>query len=199
MPPAVAAAAITGAGVLGAGALGFAGAKSAAKSQQQASDQAITLAREQEAERKREWEAQQKAAAYQWQVMQANLAPYRAARASVLSKYGINTNVDAPPMPADFGMPGSAAPVTPMPQRGGGGPNPMLMGAGILAGSMGPAFAAYQRAKEQNPYTQVPGPYTSNEVGAPGGPPGPPASPVDLSNLYNWADWQQAIGGSAGG
>jgi len=186
---------IAGGAALGAGALGFAGAKSAAKSQQQSSDQAIALAREQEAERRREWDAQQKAAAYQWQVMQANLAPYRAARAAVLQKYGINTNVDAPPMPEGFGMPGGAAPMGPPPRSGGGG------GAGLaaLGASLPIAASAASQFFKSSPYTQIPGPYSSNEVGAPGGPPGPPAPPIDLSNLYNWADWQQAIGGSAGG
>jgi hypothetical protein len=201
-----------------AGASSLFGSHKAAQTQDKASDKAIALATAQEAERKREWEAQQKAAAYQWQVMQANLAPYRAARAAVLQKYGINTNVDAPPMPEGFGMPGGMPAPTMDPRRqmggGTGGYGSLGLGLGVGAG----ALQAYLSSR--NPNTFGPGVGGSGGIGLGEGGPGyamspmtpyggpemagPPTSqiqggPVDLSNLYNWADWQQAIGGSAGG
>jgi len=210
MPHIGAAAILTAGATAAAGALGFAGAKSAAKSQDRASSEAIAFAREQEAEKKREWEAQQKAAAYQWQVMQANLAPYRAARAKVFSQYGIPTNVEAPPMPPDFLTPGATAPspamFAPGHKEGTGGAYMALM-AGLpgAASAMIPFLRRGGSAPGVGLGQGGPG-YAMSPMQPYGGPEmaGPPTSqiqggPVDLSNLYNWADWQQAIGGSAGG
>jgi len=201
-----------------AGASSLFGSHKAAQTQGKASDAAIALAREQEVERKREWEKQQEAAAYQWKVQQANLKPYRLARAAVLGKYGIDTNVEDIPMPPGFGMPGGMpAPVMdPRRQMGGGsgGYGALGLGLGVGAG----ALQAYLSSR--NPNTFGPGVGGSGGIGLGEGGPGyamspmtpydgpemagPPTSqiqggPVDLSNLYNWADWQQAIGGSAGG
>lgn len=196
------------AGGISAGASLF-GSHKAQKSQEKSSDAAIAFAKEQEAEKKREWEAAQKAAQYQWQVQQANLAPYRAARASVLGKYGINTNVEAPPMPEGWGMPGSAGPSAMAPRGGGGG----MGGLGALGLGLGAGAGALQAyLASRGPQTMGPGVGGSGGYGIGAGGPGyamsplqefagPPTSQIqggqiNPQDLTNWENWNNYLGGN---
>ena len=128
-------------GALAAGATAY-GAKKGGDTSRRASDQAVSLAREQEAQRKKEWEIQQAAEKerlaieqanlkQQWEREEAQLAPYRAARAGLLQKYGYGGGVDMGPrpMPAGYGGPSGMANAAPVPQ-GRMAPNPMTLGPG---------------------------------------------------------------------
>jgi len=144
------------AGTLAAGATAY-GAKKGSDTSRRASDQAIGLATEQEAQRKQEWQAQQAAEAKRLEIEQANLkqqwereeaqrAPYRAAHAGLLQKYGYGGGVDMGPrpMPAGYGGPSGMANTAPVPQ-GRMAPNPMTLGPGnAMAGRVidrGPQMA----------------------------------------------------------
>ena len=176
MPPVVAAAAAAPAlfaagGAVAAGGLGLAGALKSSSTQKKSSDAAIALAREQEANKMRMWEEQQKAARMQWDAMQANLAPYRAARASVLEKYGIKTGVEPPPMPPDF--------------MGGTTPSPAMFAPGSTAGT-GAGRGAIFGNPQQMPQEAM------NPMGpVPLGGERPQVNPI---MLRNWSDWSNYLG-----
>lgn len=120
MPPAVAAAAITGAGAIAGGVLASSGNKAAAKASAVAGDKALAYQREQDAlteKHRLEDRAMQQAA---WNAEQARKAPGRAAAASIWRRLGINVPDEAATaaMPPGWtgdvstGAPTQAAPVT---------------------------------------------------------------------------------------
>lgn len=205
---AVGAAIATGAATLGAGALSYAGSKNAANTQKQSSDAAIAFAKEQEAERRREWDIQTAAAKQQWDTQQANLAPYRAARLEILRKHGLNVPDMVPPKPPDFsaGPPPNWKPGDPIP--GGAAATPKNTGSSAgswlaAAGGLGlQGLGAGLAAAKQSPYTTTGGPYTTTTAGVPGGPAGPPSSLmnpagtgiISPANLSNWSDWSNYYG-----
>lgn len=163
MPIGVGTAAIIGAaGAIGAGAISYAGQKNAANTQRETSDAAIAFAKEQEAERRREWDIQTAAAKKQWDTSQANLAPYRAARLQILRKHGIDVQ-EAAPAPPDFsaGPPPDWKPGDPIPggavatQKHGSGAGSWLAAAGgIGLQGLGAGFAA----AKNHPDTSTAGP-----------------------------------------
>lgn len=222
MPAAIAIPAI--AAVVGAGASLY-GQHKASQQQSKASDQAIDYQREQDAEHRREFDVQEAArkqeadqqiayARWQWQAQQAQLAPYRAARESVLAKYGIKGGVPVPEMPDFAAMgggiaPGAPPPGTQIPHRSvGGGAGLMALGAGIGASGLMLSQALKNREAAQRSAYGTPSagsvPTGKGGVGyamqsgipvipadTPGGPVGPPgALAFDPPDLSNWAAYQ---------
>lgn len=96
----------------------------AAKGQEKTAADALAFTREQEAERRREWEYQQAQAASAWKARQQMIAPFMAGGYSVLGKYGIPVQMQqAPTMPSlsagtppPGAAPGRAMPPAAMPQ-----------------------------------------------------------------------------------
>lgn len=105
-------------GSLLGGLLGLKGSKDASKAQAKANSDALAFARQQEANRRQEWEYQQRAAAAAWQARQAMVMPFLAGGLGVLAKYGIKSSMpqmtSMPPLPGGGMMP----PMSGMPSRG---------------------------------------------------------------------------------
>lgn len=144
---------------LGAAAIGATGSIIASKTNQSSQQQAIALQQQQDAERVREYNQQQAAAAYQWQVQQAQLAPYRAARAAILGKYGINTAQPSVTAPPGFGTPGGIKVPTTLPGGGApiavGGADPMALGVTAAAGAGLGAYRLLNQPGQISPSTQA--------------------------------------------
>jgi len=173
----------------------------------------LDYAKEQEAERRREWDIQSKAAQAQWDTQQANLEPYRKARAAILRKHGIEVPDVIPPKPPDFssGPPPGWKPGDPLspggsaaaaPKRGGG------MGGALALGALGGAAAAfpslYDKYRMSNT-SQVAGPPRSMIQGGPipdlptpdqynrlAGLGGPNGGTVPTGGLSNWSGYTGA-------
>lgn len=151
MPPVVAAAAIGGAASLAGGALAARSAGKAGKLQAQSTDKALAFEREQEANRKAEYEQQVALKQKQWDA-------YQQARVAALRHYG----VDVP----DYVPSGG-------PTMGGGGPARQPVTLGSIAGD--PRMAASMGAPQMG--GQVPPEAVASLQGAAMGPGGPPVGP----------------------
>jgi len=192
------------AGIAGTGAV--VASKISSDTQANTASQALDFAKQQEAQRRREWDIQTAAAKKQWDTQQANLAPYRAARLQILRKHGIDVP-EAAPTPPDYsgGPPPGWKPGDPIPGAASAPSKPAGGGAGswLAAGASGFApLGAALTAAQPSPYTTTGGPYTTTTAGVPGGPAGPPSSlmnPADTgiispANPSNWSDWSNYYG-----
>lgn len=188
-----------------AGTAAVASSKISSNTAKRTANQAIDLQREQEAERRREWDIQTAAAKKQWDTEQANLAPYRAARLQVLRKRGYDVP-DVQPTPPDYsaGPPVGWKPGDPIPGASSGAPKTGItpkigggtdwggiggVGLGALGAGVG-SLASYYANKQ--PKTEVAGPprsmISSGSISS-------PSSGTNLtSGLSNWSDWSNYYG-----
>lgn len=180
--------------------------KMSSNTAKRSADQALAYAKEQEAERRREWDIQSKAAQAQWDTQQANLAPYRAARAAILRKHGIDVPDVVAPKPPDFSAgpppgwksgdpltPGSATAATSKPKSSGGG-----FGGALALGAIGGAATAlpslYEKYKMAQPqYGMASAPTNAGlSTGGVGYGMSPLTSPppvIPTSGLSNWSGY----------
>ena len=126
MPPAVAAAGITaGAGLLGAG-LSYKSSKSAQKSQEKATDQALAYTKEQDAARRKDYEGD-------YEVWRQQMAAWDASRRQLLGNLGFDTSgipqVNIPSKMAPPMMGGGAVPRGMEGAPGGISPNQLAAAA----------------------------------------------------------------------
>lgn len=112
---AIIAAGIGAVGAIGGAAVAAHGNSQASKTQAGTAAQALDFSKAQEAERKREWDTQQTAAAAQWKAKQDMLRPFNAAAYSVLGKYGIPVSMSDPTPPQAQAMPADWQPGMPLP------------------------------------------------------------------------------------
>lgn len=198
------------AGVAGTGAV--VASKISSDTQTNATNQAVALAKEQDAEKLRQWNIQTAMAKQQWDTREANLAPYRAAHLEVLRRRGYNVPDVVPPKAPDYsgGPPPGWKPGDPIPggastpsKPAGGGISPWALGgAGLGLTGLGTGLAA---AFNKPPDTSAAGPPSSMIKGGALdlSPAGPPSSmiqggTVPTSSLYNWNDWSKYYGDAGG-
>lgn len=109
------------ASVIGAG-IGSAGSKHAANQQAQATNAALEFEKQREAERRREYDAQQAQAKAAWDAYQTQMQPFRNIAAQTLAKYGykgaLNTLGDYGSGPVALPAGGPGAYGAPRPQSG---------------------------------------------------------------------------------
>lgn len=143
MPAAVAVPAIAAVvGAVGSAAIAAHGNSSAAKTQQKSASDALQFQREQEAERRHEWEYRQAQAKAAWEARQKMLAPFLAGGASVLAKYGIRAPQESTPPPSfSAPMPSgyTGGPIPTTPSAPGPASMPPPPGVGTSSAGMGPA------------------------------------------------------------
>jgi hypothetical protein len=137
----------------------------------------MAMAREQEDEQRRQWDAQQAQARLAWETEQRNKEPFLQARYAILRKYGINTDRGpAPSMPVEAYRPGGPRGAASRAPSGGGGG--MDWGGALLGlGAAGAAAYAGYLNRPQPAGPQLP-PMVMPETLPP------------LEGSYNnWNDW----------
>lgn len=167
MPPAV----IAGAATLGGALIGSHAQGQANKSQQQASNAALQLERERDAEAKRRYD--QKYANYQTQLTQ-----WDANRRALAAHLGITLPGPAAAAPAPGAAPGGAP----------AGPQPGLTLGNIIGAPAGGRGGMRPEAGQLGPIT---GPTQGlPPAPAPGAPSGaPPAQGMTIGDISGWNDW----------
>lgn len=179
--------------LIGAG-INYLGNENAANTQSQTAANALTFAKQQEAQKEAYQNQQNQLALWQQQEQNARLAPYQAARAAVLKSFGINAPTNNVPMP-----PGLLNAVGGAPLSAGGviGSNPLLGAGSSTPGSYAPAIGAgaiglggIGYALANRPGTPEMGGPPSNQITSTppemGGPPGSQITTPGNNPMTNW-------------
>lgn len=155
--------------------------KHAADTQGESTSAALDFSKQQEAERRREWDTQQQASRDAWTARQQMMTPFLAGGQSVLQKYGINT--PAPSMPASLSAP--------MPAGGGPAGTSSVPGPAmpnVPGVSVQPLTPTAVPAPQAVPQSSTVGSLMDPSTQAPSG-------PQTASAPAAWTDWNKYLGG----